>query len=87
VAQRDDFQCYAKSVGYDFEKKRGTLNMAEHECCDMSGCIAFFTKIDPDVKRIDTFSGAVPDTIYKRFGRKWLAITPIVLPSAARISN
>jgi hypothetical protein len=29
----------------------------------------------------------VPDKIYKRFGQRWHAITPIVLPSAAQISN
>ncbi|MGH8432866.1 MAG: hypothetical protein ACREUF_20960 [Solimonas sp.] len=87
VTQRDDFQCSVKSMGYDFETRVGTLNMAEHECCDMSGCIAFFTRIDPDVVRINTFSGSKPDTAYLRSGGQWQAMALEHAVPPARILN
>jgi hypothetical protein len=42
-------------------------------CCDMTGCIAVFQTIDPDVIQIQTFSGDKPDTIYTRDGDRWAA--------------
>lgn len=75
------FWCDVQSVAYDFERKLGTLRMAPYHCCNMSSCISFFSRIDPAVKRIETFSGGVPDTIYARSrdsrsgylmsGRRW----------------
>jgi len=71
-----NFWCDVRSVSYDFRKKTGTLGMAPYHCCNMSACIAFFCRIDPAVKRIDTFSGKVPDTIYCRSGKEWKAFMP-----------
>jgi hypothetical protein len=38
------------------------------DCTDMTGCIALFTAIDPDVREIQTFNEGGIDTTYKRFG-------------------
>jgi hypothetical protein len=45
-------------------ESRGRLIMTPGACCDMSGCIALFERIDPQVRRIETFSGDKPDTAY-----------------------
>jgi len=42
-------------------------------CCDMSGAIAVFQVIDPDVQQIQTWSGDKADVIYTRAGRSWSA--------------
>lgn len=65
--------CYVKSISYDYDAKRGRLNMEEGNCCDMSGCIDLFTRIDPDVNRIHTYAGKMPDTDYIHKHDKWTA--------------
>ncbi|MBS0243806.1 MAG: hypothetical protein JSS20_16650 [Proteobacteria bacterium] len=59
---------------YDFDRHAGRLYMAQGDCADMSGAIRFFERIDPDVRRIETFTGPVPDTTYVRDGADWHAI-------------
>ena len=76
MTQRSDFMCDVHSIAYDFERRNGTLRMAPDNCCDMDGCLAFFKKIDKNVKLIETFAGTTPDTIYKLSGKQWHAITP-----------
>ncbi|SEP45341.1 hypothetical protein SAMN02990966_06494 [Rhodospirillales bacterium URHD0017] len=61
-----EIMCDVRGIAYDFERRIGRLYMAEDNCCDMSGCIEFFSGIDPDVRRIETFAGEVPDTVYIR---------------------
>jgi hypothetical protein len=42
----------------------------------MSGCINLFRAIDPDVRRIETYSGGLRDTFYERNGEdQWRALT------------
>ena len=48
-------------------ERSGRLDMEEHCCCDMTGCIAFFEAIDPEVQKIETFSvrsGTVRDGLH-----------------------
>lgn len=68
-------QCGAKSIRYDFDTKTGQLFMEEGDCCDMSGCIKFFERIDEKVSRIETFSGSAEDTLYvrRRSSGEWTA--------------
>jgi hypothetical protein len=47
--------------------------MADGNCCDMDGCVAVFTAIDPQVCAIATFSGINKDTVYTRYGERWEA--------------
>lgn len=43
----------------------------------MGGAIKLFERIDPDVKLIETFAGAVPDTFYvKTQDGEWGAALP-----------
>lgn len=69
-----DLDCDVSNLAYDFETKTGTLNMPPMNCCDMSACIALFEKIDPGVKRIDTFSGKNQDTSYVLQATGWKAL-------------
>lgn len=73
-------QCELKGLNYDFPSKIGNLLMGEFSCTDMSGCIAIFTQIDPEVKLIRTWrcGGATPieDTCYRKWGDKWAASLP-----------
>ena len=73
--QHDQFMCKVKDLAYDFAKKTGTLHMAPADCCDMQGCVDLFERIDPRVRRIETFAGDKVDTIYVRErGKDWRAI-------------
>lgn len=75
--QHDELQCDVRAVRYDFDKKVGELFMDDGDCCDFTGCIDLFLRIDPAVKRINTFSGEAEDTIYVRDrDGKWAASMP-----------
>ena len=69
-----ELQCEPISVHYDFVARIGRLNMADGDCCDMTGCISFFKRMDQDVRRIETFSANRADTVYvKDDGGNWRA--------------
>jgi hypothetical protein len=74
--QHPEFQCSVFGLSYDFATKHGVLNMDENNACDMSGCIAFFQRIDPNVKAIQTVAGGCDDTSYRLVGKEWKAIPP-----------
>lgn len=76
VTRRNDLVCSVTALHYDFSMHAGTLVMAHLECCDMSGCIALFKKIDPAVRFIQTVSGNVPDTCYAKLGKEWFSKGP-----------
>ena len=42
-------QCGVVSLAYDFRSHTGQLYLPEGHCCDMTGCIALFEAIDPNV--------------------------------------
>jgi len=81
---RRDLGCYAVEVRYDFVERKGALVMGWRGCCDMTGCIAFFVRIDPEVRKIETFQipGEDPsepwkvDTWYKLLAEGWRALPP-----------
>ena len=62
-------QCCVLLVAYDFRTRVGRLDMARGNCCDMSGAIAFFEAIDPQVIQIQTYAAAKRDTVYVK--RRW----------------
>lgn len=68
---RSDLLCDVTSLSYDFDKRTGRLNMAPAGSCDMSGLVALFAKIDPDVQRIVTFAGDQLDSVYRRGPEGW----------------
>ena len=68
---------YVSGLAYNFVERSGHLDMSADSCCDMKGCIELFERIDPGCRRIDTFAGAKPDTIYVRLaGGRWTAYEP-----------
>jgi hypothetical protein len=66
-------RCVPLELHYDFAAATGALIMADGECCDMQGCVALFTAIDPAVGVIVTFAGIEKDSVYVRHGRGWEA--------------
>lgn len=68
--------CGVRELTYDFRTRVGRLHLPDLECCDMAGCLEIFTHIDPDVTRIETFSGRRPDTVYQRVDGTWTAYWP-----------
>jgi hypothetical protein len=71
----EELKAAVKSISYDFDTKIGNLYMPDMCCTDMSGCIAFFQRIDPRVESIYTFSNGVRDTSYHLRGGEWRANT------------
>lgn len=69
--QRMDLMCRVQRLSYDFDAKAGALHMEEGDCCDQNGCTALFKAIDPDVKRIEAWSGRVRDIVYVRTTDGW----------------
>lgn len=56
--------CHVEMLAYDFERRLGNVHFPFGHCCDMTGCIEFFKRIDPNVAAIVTFSGPYEDTRY-----------------------
>jgi len=72
-----ELSCTVELLSYNFDDENGMglLFMAPLNCCDMSGCIKLFSAIDPNVRRILTYAGGVPDTEYLKDGSgEWVAI-------------
>ena len=51
---------------YDCKARVGRVFMPAHCCVDMTGTIALFLRIDPEVQTIETFAGDQADTSYHR---------------------
>lgn len=69
--RRADLQTSVLAVHYDFLTRTGTLHMAPQCTTDMTGAIALFTAIDPDVQRIETIAGDHLDTAYVYTAGGW----------------
>jgi hypothetical protein len=57
--------CEVSELHYNFDRKIGTLRMAENQSCSTGGLIALFTAIDPNVRGIEVFSGSKLDGLHK----------------------
>ena len=68
-----ELKCEPIKVEYDFELRQGRLFMAEDNCCDMTGCIKFFERMDQGVLAIYTFAAGIPDISYLRNAVGWSA--------------
>ncbi|WP_143009305.1 hypothetical protein [Pelagibacterium luteolum] len=68
-----ELQCFPLSLTYDFGMRVGMLIVADGGCTDMDGCIAFFERIDPSVRQIQTASDGQLDTVYTRTAGRWRA--------------
>jgi hypothetical protein len=61
-------------IQYSFIKREGSILMPELSCVDMKSAIAFFKKIDPEVRTILSFNNGRPDMRYEKEGKKWVAL-------------
>lgn len=69
----EQLKCGLTKYAYDFPTQYGELYFPEGDCCDMTGAIEFFKKIDKDVSLIVTFSGEKADTSYRKGRDSWYA--------------
>lgn len=67
-------KCHVVSLTYEFHTHTGQLYLLDGDCCDMTGCVALFEGIDPEVKAIKTYSGDKADTVYRKKGTEWNAL-------------
>ena len=68
----NDLMCGFVSLSYDGDSLVGFLHLPAGHCCDMRAAVGLFCQIDPNVKRIETFSGVALDTVYQKSGEEWL---------------
>lgn len=66
-----ELMSYVRRIEYDYALQCGNVYMPASGCTDMAGAINLFTRIDPNVRRIDTFADGVLDTQYKFQHGKW----------------
>lgn len=59
-------QAQVERVVYNFKRREVEIHLADGDCVDMSGAIELAMLVMPHVKRIQTYSGAAPDTKYWR---------------------
>ena len=59
------------SVTYEWGCGIGVLYQSAGCCTDMSGCIAFFERIDPNVQTIVTVAGLLFDAVYVKRDGEW----------------
>ena len=57
-------KCYLRSIYYDVKKHIGVAVFPKGNCCDMSGCIKMFKRIDKQCLHIITYAGKYIDTSY-----------------------
>ena len=67
----------ATALSYDPKTRVGRLDIVAGGCCDMSGCVAAFERVDDQVQRIETYSGSKPAAVYLRRHGRWSAMQPV----------
>jgi hypothetical protein len=63
--------CCVARVAYDFPTHTGRAFLLPGHCTDATSVVRYFQLLDPDVCRIETFSGDEPDTVYIRGAKSW----------------
>ncbi|MBP2611424.1 hypothetical protein [Agrobacterium pusense] len=63
--------CDVESLKYDFETKRGVLEIADGHATDAGGTVEVFQAVDPDVEEILVLAGGRPDILYRPGADGW----------------
>lgn len=72
--QSEELWCGLVKLEYDFVNRLGVIYFPEGHCCDCTGCLNLFKRIDPRVKTIITVAGKYLDTRYTRIDTKLVCI-------------
>lgn len=67
------FQCTPLQVRYDYALHRGIVFLQDDDCTDMTGAIAVFQQLDPDVIEIVTKNERGGGTTYICRHGRWSA--------------
>lgn len=76
IRQRDDLVTGVARIEYLVEQRMGRLYLPDGYSVNMSGAIRLFTDIDPEVKRVEVFSGTLPEGVYKIVAGEWEYFKP-----------
>ena len=71
---RSDLMCEVAAITYDFDEKRGHVDIAANQSCDMGGCLALFRSIDPTVRLITVSAGGKQDGFFKLVDGEWVSM-------------
>lgn len=66
-----EMMCTVLHLGYDFTNRLGEVHVGKLQSTDMTGCTAFFERIDAEVKGIRVVASGRPDFIYLKRDDKW----------------
>lgn len=61
-------------ASYDYIKRNGLMILQADGCTDMTGCIEYFQRIDPDVEHIVTWSDGAGKTVYRKLAGEWRGV-------------
>ncbi|WP_425963806.1 hypothetical protein [Rhizobium nepotum] len=67
----EKIMCDVESIKYNFETKRGVLEISEGHSTDGGGTLETFKAIDPDVQEILILAGGKPDFFYSFAANGW----------------
>lgn len=72
--------CNVSKIVIDVENRYGALYLPENNFPDMRSTIEHFKSVDDEIRRIETYVGGVPDTVYLYFEEfnNWQAFPPTV---------
>ena len=56
--------CNVSKIVIDVENRYGALYLPENNFPDMRSTIEHFKSVDDEIRRIETYVGGVPDTVY-----------------------
>jgi hypothetical protein len=73
---REKLKCEVIALEYSFVTHCARLYISPAQCCDMLACINLFQQMDPQVQRIETFTGLRKDATYIRESQNWIALMP-----------
>ena len=71
-----ELMCAVDSLNYDFEARKGILNIAHMHAVDAGGCFRLFEGIDKNVQVIEIVAGGKPDSAYVKANGEWELRTP-----------
>jgi hypothetical protein len=64
-------QCEVNSLSYDFNMRRGTVDIADAHSADGDGTLALFTAIDGSVTEILITVAGTANTVYRKRNGGW----------------
>ena len=69
-----EFQCTVDFVGLYFKQSEAVVMLPHHNSPDMTGTIAWISRVMPNVQSILVSEGATPSVTYIKLDGEWVAM-------------